>query len=209
MSEDQVTTEVKADTVAGQDATVTMTPEAAAEAAKAAEKAKEPTAQDKLNVLLARSKEYYLTTREELEMRRLKKQIKMGSRARAKQRTMVEKYFLEPQKKKNAKLMKQVEVAKSQIGRKNFQMLRDLFTVPVNEQKDETGKIIQPASSYVNYEGLIAESKNVIVIQREERINSGKRKRSTGRSSDRKAHKGALSFLLNRNQEAAKETAKP
>lgn len=204
MSEEK--TELKADTAAGQDTPVTLTPEAAE--AAATEKAKEPTAQDKLNVLLERQKGFHLTMREEMQMRRLKKEIKAGTRSRGSQREMINKYFIEPQKKKQEKLMKQVRVVKDQIGRKDFQMLRDLFTVQTPEQKDEAGKVIQPTSSYVNYEGLIAEAKNVIVMQREMRMVAGKRSRKSGRSSDRKSHKLAYAFLMDRNQEASKELAK-
>lgn len=200
MSED-VKTEIKADTAAGVDTPVTLTPEAAA----AAEKAKEPTAQDKLNVLLDRQKGFHLTMKEQMEMKRLRKTIKAQSRMRKAQRGMFEEYFLKPQKKSQAKMMKQVRVVREQIGRQDFKMLRDIFTQNTPEQKDEAGNVLQPASSQVNYQALLAESKHVIVMQREHRIQAGLRKRTTGRSSDRKSHKGTLNFLLARN---AEETVK-
>lgn len=202
MSED-TQTEIKADTAAGVDTPVTLAPEAAA--AAAAEKAKEPTAQDKLNVLLARQKEFHLSMKEELEISRLRKTIKAQTRSRKAQRSMFEEYFLKPQKKSHQKMMKQVRVVRDQIGRQDFRMLRDIFTQVTPEQKDEVGNVLQPASAQVNYPALLAEAKNVMVMQREHRIKAGLRKRTTGRSSDRATHKSTLDFLLKRN---AEETVK-
>jgi len=167
---------------------------------------KEPTPQEKVKALLEQRKEEGLSLSEELQLSRLQKKLKKAKRNQNAQREMFEKLFLGAQKKRVAKMMKQVRVARELIGREDYKMLRDIFTVKTEEKKDEKGNVLSPARTDVNYYGLLLESKNVIAMQREQRIKAGKRKRSTGRSSDRRAHKSLLNFLLNRNAEEAKKT---
>lgn len=206
MTDENTQETLKAETVAGNDTKVEMAPEA--KAAAEAEKAKEPTLQDKLNVLLKKKKENKsLSLKEEMQATRLAKQIKAQTRQRKAQRTMFEEYFLKPQKKQERKLMNEVRRMRDEIGRKDFQMLRDIFTVTVPEKKDEHGKVLEAETKQVNWYGLILEARNVIVVQREQRIKAGLRKRTTGRSSDRKSHKAAIGFLLKRNAEETLKAA--
>jgi len=172
-----------------------------------AEKPKEPTIMEKLAALKELRKKGPLSLSQELQASRLQKKITAQERQKKAQRKMFETYFLEPQKKRHEKLMKRVGVVREQIGRADFKMLRDIFTVNTPEQKDETGKVIQAASSRVNYEGLLLEAANVIAMQREGRIEAGLRKRTTGRSSDRKAHRSLIKFLHDRTAEEAARAA--
>lgn len=199
MSEDQST---MADEIATK-----LTEQAAPATEAPAEKPKEPTIMEQLAKLKELRKEGPLSLSQELLATRLQKKITAQTRNQKTQRKMFETYFLEPQKKRHEKLMKRVDIVREQIGKADFKMLRDIFTVNTPEQKDDTGKVVQAASSQVNYEGLLKEALNVIAMQREGRMEAGLRKRSTGRSSDRRAHRTLIKFLHDRSEEEAARAA--
>jgi len=165
---------------------------------------KTATPAERLNELKALQKEGVLSTKQSLEMRKLNK-VSSSAKKQQKSFQKMVKSWQENQSKQNRRLMQSVKEVFDIIGKKNFKMLKDLYTVNVEEKKDDQGNVTQKASSYVNYVGLLQEAKHVIIVEREARIKAGKRKRTTGKSSKRSAHQLALRFLENRNIEAKKE----
>lgn len=108
---------------------------------------------------------------------------------------MVEKFSRKQQQTKV-----QMERLKERVGKKEFALLKTLATVATPEKKDEKGEVIQKATSHLNHELLFQEGQNLITILRESRMKSGKRKRTTGRSSKRKAHRSRLNAIIERNK---------
>lgn len=102
----------------------------------------------------------------------------------------------------------QLNLLKRQLGKEDFNALKSVCTVEVPEQKDETGAVIQEKKTVVNKRALLVEASHLLVLLREERIKKGTRKRTTGRHSDRVAHRSMMDFLTRRNKEAAKELVK-
>ncbi len=100
-----------------------------------------------------------------------------------------------------------VELEK-QIGSQDFKMLKQVCMVDIPEQKNEQGEVVQAARQELNKQALITEARNLIVLQREERIKKGLRKRTTGRSSDRSAHRSKVKFLSARAEQAQQEEVK-
>lgn len=86
------------------------------------------------------------------------------------------------------------------LGKEDYTNLRDICTVHTPEQKNEAGEVTAKATSFVNHRALVTEAKLVLALKREERIVSGKRKRTTGRGSDRAAHIATVKFIDNRNK---------
>lgn len=142
-----------------------------------------------------------LSLREALQLNKLEKTAKKIKRNMKAQQEFLTKFYITPREKQQVRLEKKVKVVKSWLHPDDFKMLENIFTVNVPEKKDEKGEVTEKAYSYVNYEGLLLEARNVLVVQREERMKSGKRSRSSGRSSDRKTHKASLKMLLKRNAE--------
>ena len=165
------------------------------------QKTQEPTAQEQLDALLAKGKEFGFNLSETLKVSRLKKQIRNQTRSRLKRQQGFQEFFLKPQQKRQKQLMQQVKIVFDTIGKQDFKMLKDVFTVTTPEQKDDNGMVIQPEKKQINWQGLLLEAKNVITIQREQRMKNGTRQRTTGNSNARRAHKAALKFLLNRDAE--------
>ena len=107
-------------------------------------------------------------------------------------------------KERNARAIRLQNSAVAEATRglkpEDLKMLTQICTVTVPEQKDEQGNVTQKSFSYVNKAALISEARNAVALAREARILMGKRKRSTGRQSKRKAHRGAIQLLNNRLQ---------
>lgn len=93
------------------------------------------------------------------------------------------------------------------IGKNDFALLKDICTVNNPEQKNDKNEVTQEASTFVNKKALMTEARHLIVLQREERMKNGLRKRSSGTSRERAAHNSMVRFLTSRNEEAAKENA--
>jgi len=66
-------------------------------------------------------------------------------------------------------------------------------TVEVGEGDEKTTR--------VNIRSLISELRNLSALNREERIQRGLRKRTTGRASDRKRHSATMEFIVKRNEQ--------
>jgi hypothetical protein len=131
----------------------------------------------------------------------------MRKKMRAQQKSFQQMYknFEERREKDRLKLLKESKRMKDLIGREDYNALKDICTVHTPEQKDEKGEVTTKASSFVNHKALIEEAKLVLVLQREERIKAGLRKRSTGRSSDRQAHRSTMNFIHMRNDDTLKK----
>jgi hypothetical protein len=112
------------------------------------------------------------------------------------------KKLMTDNRKRSAKFKEMLAQAEAQVGKDEYDALVAVCTVQVPEKKDKDGNVLQPASSNVNYRALLAEAKNLAVLQREKRIKAGERKRSTGRSSRRRRHSSTLQVILNRNKAA-------
>ena len=87
---------------------------------------------------------------------------------------------------------------KSVVGNDVYKNIRKACIETTAEIKDEAGNIVQPETKAVNKGKFLRELSLAIIVLREDRILKGKRKRSTGRSSNRKAHKTALKAILER-----------
>lgn len=160
-----------------------------------------------LELLVKKRKEVGLELSEEVRAKKLKKQIDYVLKQQGKFQKMLVQYQ-ETAKKGQSCVMSQVKVAASVLGNETFKMLKNIFRVEVPEEKDENGVVIRKATSYINYKPLLNEARLAIVLQRDSRIKSGKRKRTTGRSSDRRIHSTTLGFIYRRNkEELAQSTA--
>jgi len=158
---------------------------------------------DQLAALVEKRKTVGVTTLEEIRISQLKKQAKAMKRARNRHQKAMETLYIAPHRRRVNKLMFQVRAIKQALDPKDFAMLKDIFKVVTQpEVKDENGVVSQKEQSFVNWQGLVPEGRNVIAVQRQERIKAGVRKRSTGRSSDRSAHSSSMSHVYRRNEKA-------
>lgn len=114
-------------------------------------------------------------------------------------------FYMQREADRRRRLDTQLEVLRAQIGTKNFKLLKTLATTLVEATKDENGNVTAPESRTINYEMLLKEGKNLIVMLREERMRDGKRSRKTGGSRNRARHNAAFRFLSARNLAAASE----
>lgn len=105
-------------------------------------------------------------------------------------------------KKNRDKFNQTLAQLKSRLGVDEFNALQAICTIKQAEQKDAEGKVISEAQEFVNWRAFLAEAKNLLVLRKQARIAAGKRKKTTGRSSDRKKHRSSLKFL----EERAKAT---
>ncbi len=134
------------------------------------------------------------------QLRKQKKQMRNQMRMMARWKST--------QAKKNRLLRGDLKRAKFLVGKDAYNDLREICTIPIPEQKDKDGKVTEEASSYVNKYALINELRNLIVLKREDRIQAGKRKRSTGRSSQRKTHSGTVRLLNKRSSDTITDAGK-
>jgi hypothetical protein len=128
-----------------------------------------------------------------------KRMLKMAK----KQGKQYKKLFARFQKTQEAKkeaLAERLFKLKQQIGKEEFKLLKSLSTAEIPEVKNEAGEVTRPKSFHVNYDMMFAEAKNLTVLMRQRRLESGERKRTTGRSSKRKAHKSRLAAVVARNK---------
>lgn len=140
------------------------------------------------------------------------KKVRKSMMKREKQQAGMKAYIqriMKQHQRVNKRIRIELEALEKTIGKKDFALLKDICTVNTPEQKNEKGEVVQEASKYVNKQALMREAKNLIVLQREERIKKGLRKRSTGRGSKRRNHASMVAFLTQRNIEAAKENTTP
>lgn len=111
------------------------------------------------------------------------------------------KSYQEKQQKQR-KIFKRAALSlRNALCKEDYNNLKNICTVRVSEQKNEAGEVTRKASSYVDYRALAIEGRLTIAVQREQRIKSGHRKSTTGRSSDRKAQKNLMKFINRRNEE--------
>jgi hypothetical protein len=131
---------------------------------------------------------------------------RMKKKMQTQQKAMVEMFrrYQQKQAKDKSKLKQEVATMRGYLGEEDFKALRDICTIHTPEQKNEQGEVTVKASSFVNNKALLREARLVLVLKREDRIKMGKRKRSTGRSSDRKAHQNTLNFINMRNDTTLK-----
>lgn len=94
---------------------------------------------------------------------------------------------------------------RSLMPKEDLKMLKDICMVETPEQKNEAGEVTQASKKTLNKHALLVEARHAMVLQREQRIKDGQRKRSTGRHSKRATHSGMVNFLNSRTAEAKKE----
>lgn len=142
-----------------------------------------------------------------------KKLSKTQEKKNRRQNKSFTKRFIDMLQKNNEqriKLENKIERLRMALGKEEFAALKTIATVPVPEQKNDKGEITQEATTTINYGLLFYEGQNVLAIMKEGRIKAGTRKRTTGRSSRRKAHRARLKFINERNaQLTALANAKP
>lgn len=90
---------------------------------------------------------------------------------------------------------KELSLLRTLLGSETFKYLKNVCTIKTEEEKDSNGNITKPASTRIDIEKLLSEGRYYVALNREERINKGLRKRTTGRSSDRKAHRDVINYL--------------
>lgn len=145
--------------------------------------------------------------RKALAARKARKQALKRKKQESGFKTMIERYTSQ-QKRMSKRIKVEMKVLESTIGAEDFKMLKDICTNTIPEQKNEAGEVTQAAKRELNKHALMKEARNLIALQREERIKLGLRKRTTGRSSDRRRYKSEVAFLTQRNKEAAQEDVK-
>lgn len=128
-----------------------------------------------------------------------KRMLKNAKKA-GKQYTKLFARFKATQELKKGALKERLFKLKQQLGKEEFKLLKSLSTAEIPEQKNEAGEVTKPKSFHVNYDMMFAEAKNLNVLMRERRMVAGERKRTTGSSSKRKAHKSRLAAVLARNK---------
>ena len=121
------------------------------------------------------------------------------------------------QMKRQGRVTRQLKDLSSKIGHDDFEALKAMVTTFYPEKKDDKGVVVQEAYNSVNYAALIVEAKNFLVLRRERRMSGyttenpetkeetyhpPTRKRSTGRTSDRKAHRNTYNYILERGKKA-------
>ena len=89
--------------------------------------------------------------------------------------------------------------AMSFLTKEEARQLEEICTVNIPEQKNEAGEVTALSQSYVDWGVFVKEANFIKVLKRQERINSGLRKSSSGRSSKRKSHKSTLAYVISRN----------
>ena len=119
------------------------------------------------------------------------------------------KRYEESQAKAQKQLNAKVRRLRNELGKEDFEVLKDICTIRTPEQKNDKGEVTQEASSVVNFRALFIEGRFALTLNREARILAGKRKRTTGRGSDRIAHKNLVNYINSRSSETAQtETVK-
>jgi len=167
----------------------------------------EPTLEEKIQaILLSRKQNGFLSLKDDTELRLLRKQSKAVKSQREYFQKVMKQWRRNDENNRN-QLLRRVRVVAKILGKENFEMLKDLYTVNTPEQRNDTGEVTAQSSSIVNYKGLLVEAKHAICLEREARIKSGNRSRKSGNSSERRAHKILLNFLTKRNaEELVKQT---
>lgn len=146
------------------------------------------------------------------------KMMKKFRKQQKQQKKMIANYTKNV-KTQNEKFQAKVERVKTAIGKENFTVLKDLYTSKIpyrnNEQNqkvylkpEEEVKSEDSTIQYdhqTNWTGLFKEVTYLVATMREQRIKEGKRKRSSGRSSDRKRHSNIIEFLTKRNEQGLVE----
>jgi hypothetical protein len=111
------------------------------------------------------------------------------------------------QGRQRRKLKVAVANIKKALGKEDFALLKEICTRQIPEQKGPDGAIIQKAKSVVNYHALVSEGRQALVLNRQARIESGTRKKMTGRSSQRKTHKNSVNYINMRSLNTAANEA--
>lgn len=113
--------------------------------------------------------------------------------------------MIERNKNTQAKLKKELDELKLKVGKDSWKVLVDICTVVTPEQKNDEGVVTQEAKTEVNKYALLVEAKNLLVMMRQSRIDKGLRKKTTGNTNQRRAHKSKYEFLMGRGQKAKEE----
>lgn len=133
-----------------------------------------------------------------------KTQLKAFKKMQKQQNKAIAK-MMERNAKTKEKLNKELKTLKRKVGNDSWKVLTDICTVNVPEQKNDEGVVIQEANTYVNKYALLVEAKNLLVMMRQSRIDKGLRKKTSGSSSQRRAHKSKYDFLMGRGKKAKEE----
>lgn len=93
----------------------------------------------------------------------------------------------------NSRLNNQLKQLSRGLDKETLGLFVKAATVEVGEGDEKTTR--------VNIRSLISELRNLSALNREERIQRGLRKRTTGRASDRKRHSATMEFIVKRNEQ--------
>lgn len=128
---------------------------------------------------------------------RQRKQLKKAQKAF--QKNMQD--YMEFNRRAGAKQTKKFKILKGYVGKDIYNNLKKACTVTVPEQKNEAGEITQAAQTVVDQNKFLKELHFAIIVLREDRIERGLRKRTTGRHSDRAFHVSAVAEIKRRTAE--------
>jgi hypothetical protein len=114
---------------------------------------------------------------------------------------------VESMRKKEEAKFKQL---KETVGKSTYKAIRKACIETVPEVKAEDGTVTTPTKQVLNKGKFLRELSLAVIVLREDRILKGVRKRSTGRSSKRKAHRESLKAILARFEQIKQtETVTP
>jgi hypothetical protein len=106
------------------------------------------------------------------------------------------KRYMEQQRHKKDKETRLLRRLKEAVGGEHLAALVSKHTTVTPETKDESGNVTQKETKALDIRAVEQGCRDLIVINRENRILSGKRKRSTGRGSDRASHSNRVKYLI-------------
>jgi hypothetical protein len=115
--------------------------------------------------------------------------------------------YMEYSRRKQVEETKKFKLLKYQVGANIYNNLKKACMVTVPEQKNEAGEVVQKSKTVLDANKFLRELHLAIVVLREARIIEGKRKRTTGRSSNRAYHNSVMSAIKERLDNSVKTEA--
>lgn len=104
--------------------------------------------------------------------------------------------YIEFSKTKQAQEAKKFQILKERVGRNIYKNLKKASTVTIPEKKnEETGAVLEAERTVLDKDKFLRELNFAVIVLREDRILKGVRKRSTGRSSDRREHAAVIRHI--------------
>jgi hypothetical protein len=129
-----------------------------------------------------------------------RKRLKRAQKAFQKQ---VDDYY-EFSRQKQVEETKKFKLLKYQVGKNIYNNLKKASMLTLPERKDENGQILEKSRVVLDANKFLRELHFAIVVLREDRILKGKRKRTTGRASNRAYHSSVIRAIKERTEHLIK-----